>query len=291
MTKNNLTFSQRYGYVPLPTPMQLEVISEDLRRETWNLMWKFIVSVRDSHVSHYFFRKDEELFFGRVLARYWRKPIDEIDCYENDDVKKHIKPICFNSQFNKFLDFLEFIVNDNHYGTEFLQDIKELFQSHGASYRLDTSKPPYKFFPCSTTEQCDSVENALETLHERGMDGAVAHLRSSAQHINLSQYADSVLDSISAIESVAKLIDPNANNTLSAALHSLEKAGLLNHTALKKAFIKLYGYTSDEQGIRHALYEKDSPDVGLDEALFMYGACASFAAYLVEKNRKMSNPS
>ena len=47
------------------------------------------------------------------------------------------------------------------------------------------------------------------------------------------------------------------------------------------------GYTSDEQGIRHALLEQGSANVGLEEALFMFGACASFAAYLTEKHRQV----
>ena len=288
MTNKNLTFSQRYGYVPLPNPMQLGVISEDLRRETWDLMWGFLVAPfgDESLIDN-----QKKLFFKRVLGKHLNQPIDEVQCSNERDVKAYIKPIYFGSQFYEFLDVLEFIVNDHQYGIEFRQNIKKLFQSHGASYRLDISKPPYQFFPCSTKEQCDSVEKALESLHERGMDGAVTHLRESAKHIKLRQYADSVLDSISAIESVAKLIDPKHSNTLKPALNSLEQSELLKHKALKDAFIKLYGYTSDEQGIRHALCEKDSPDVGIDEALFMYGACASFAAYLVEKHRKMSNPS
>ena len=35
------TFSQRYGYEPLPEPMRLEHISEDLRREIWNVTLHF----------------------------------------------------------------------------------------------------------------------------------------------------------------------------------------------------------------------------------------------------------
>ena len=81
------------------------------------------------------------------------------------------------------------------------------------------------------------------------------------------------------------MIDPKASKTLGPALNSLEKAGLLKHQSLKAAFEKLYGYTSNEQGIRHALLDQDSPDVGLDEAVFMFGACASFAAYLAKKHR------
>ena len=93
-----------------------------------------------------------------------------------------------------------------------------------------------------------------------------------------------------AVESVARLIDPHANHTLTPALKSLEKAGAIKHPALIGAFTQLYGYTDDQQEIRHALLGKDAPDVDIDEALFLFGACASFAAYLVNKYQKM-NPS
>ena len=33
-------------------------------------------------------------------------------------------------------------------------------------------------------------------------------------------------------------------------------------------------------------WTKDSAAVGLDEAMFMFGACASFAAYLAQKHRQ-----
>ena len=88
------------------------------------------------------------------------------------------------------------------------------------------------------------------------------------------------------MESVARLIDPAASKTLGPALDSIEKAGLLKHAALKNAFKRLYGYTNDEQGIRHALLDRGSTDAGLDEAVFMFGACASFAAYLAQMNRQ-----
>ena len=63
---------------------------------------------------------------------------------------------------------------------------------------------------------------------------------------------------------------------------------MLNHRALKEAFSKLYGYTSDENGIRHALLEEGAADVDLDDAVFMFGACASFAAYLVNRHKQLT---
>ena len=119
------------------------------------------------------------------------------------------------------------------------------------------------------------------------MEGAETHLHQAAEHINAQRFAESIKDSIHAVESVARQIDPESSQTLNPALNSLEKAGLIRHWALKEAFSKLFKYTNDEQGIRHPLLDKNSPDVGLDEAMFMFGACASFAAYLVNKHHKM----
>ena len=191
------------------------------------------------------------------------------------------------ADFNKVLDFLEIMIDEQKRSGEFVDKIKDLFERHGAAYRLEISAFDCQFFPCSSKEQGDAVQQALETLREGGMDGATTHLRDAASHINASQFADSISDSIHAVESVARVLDPKASKTLTPALNSLEKAGVLKHRALKEAFAKLYGYTSDEQGIRHALLDQNAADVGLEEALFMFGACASFAAYLTEKHRQV----
>ena len=119
------------------------------------------------------------------------------------------------------------------------------------------------------------------------MDGAETHLRKASENLKAREYADSIRDSIHAVESVARKIGPKGSQTLSSALDSLEKAGFSIHPALKEGFKKLYGYTNDEQGIRHALRDKGAPNVGRDEAVFMFGACASFAAYLANKHRDL----
>jgi hypothetical protein len=63
--------------------------------------------------------------------------------------------------------------------------------------------------------------------------------------------------------------------TLGPALAALEKQGHL-HGGLKAAFSSLYGYSSDEEGIRHALVFKEEAQVDEADALFMLGACASY---------------
>lgn len=276
----HLTFSQRYGYEPLPKPMRLEEISGDLRREIWNAVRALLMTFRrDSH-----FRDSGARFVERVLGRLTRRPESYISTRVVEVMRSFEGPIV-KGEFNEILDLLEIIVDELPQPDKFVTRIDSIFKDYSASYRLDMSRP-HRFFPCASREQGEAIQKAIETIRENGMDGAATHLRQAMEHTNAGQYADSIADSIHAVESVARTIDPNSSKTLGPALDSLEKAGVLKHPALKQAFDKLYGYTNTEQGIRHALLDKGAVDVGVNEAIFMFGACASFAAYLTEKHRQ-----
>jgi hypothetical protein len=48
-------------------------------------------------------------------------------------------------------------------------------------------------------------------------------------------------------------------------------------------FGSLYGFTSDEDGIRHPLLDSVAAQVDETDALFMIGACAAFVSYLINK--------
>jgi hypothetical protein len=56
------------------------------------------------------------------------------------------------------------------------------------------------------------------------------------------------------------------------------------HSALEQGFKKIYGYTSDDSGIRHALLEK--PTVDFEEAKYMLVSCTAFINYLIVKADK-----
>ena len=280
----HLTFSQRYGYEPLPEPMRLEHISDNLRREIWNAVREFLH--RNARRPH--FSDTAKRFIERVLGTFLKRSEDEIPT-GYDTAMTSFKNHLSQARFNEFLDLVQTMINDEAASEDFVNRIAESFERH-AAYRLDTSHRPFQVSPRSSREQGEATQQAIKTLRESGMEGASTHLRQAAEHINSQRFADSVKDSIHAVESVACLIDQKKNATLGKALDSLERAKLLKHPELKEAFKKLYSYTSNEQGIRHALLDQDSPDVGLDEAVFMFGTCASFAAYLVNKHRQMQKP-
>ncbi len=286
---DHLTFSQRHGYEPLPEPMQLEKLSDDLRREIWNVTRGYLNAIMSGNIDDDYYHEKVVQFLENILGRILQKPEDEIDT-SYDEVLNQFKKLILQDSFNKVLDLIEIIVKkgwEDWVDEELAKPISELFERQPAAYYLDMSGgSPYRFFPRSNEAQGKATREAIKTIRDGGMEGAATHLRDAAAHINARQFADSISDSIHAVESVARRIDPKSN-TLGNALYSLEKAGLIKHLALKEAFSTLYGYTSDEQGIRHALLDKNSPDVDLDEAMFMFGACASFAAYLVNKHHKM----
>ena len=326
-----LTFSQRYGYEPLPEPMRPGEISPDLRREIANASMDFLSNFRTELVNsgirrekpmsardtgHPFIinfnprtsfplpqdsiKENAEAKINRyvrhILGRLDTTLWDENDIYTIDSLFNQISKFL---EFNKVIDLLEIMFNTPYESDEwkiisqmtedFAKKIKNLFQRYSSAYSLNIQERPYWFSPCMVIkEQANAVEKAIEVIHNSGIDSAVTHLRQAAEHINMEQYADSLADSIHAVESVARTIAPNNCDSLAQALKSLEDAGLLKHRALKDAFIKLYGYTSNEKGIRHALVDQSSADVGLDEAIFMFGACASFAAYLTQKHQHLT---
>ena len=96
-------------------------------------------------------------------------------------------------------------------------------------------------------------------------------------------YAHSISESVKAVEGVVqKLTETNAS--LGDGLNKLAKAGLEIHPALKEAWRKMYGWTSDDKGIRHASSKATNVDQSL--AKYMLISCSAFVSYLLEEGIK-----
>ena len=83
------------------------------------------------------------------------------------------------------------------------------------------------------------------------------------------------------MEAAARVITGNHRATLGDALKKLDAIKPL-HPAFKQAMEKLYGYASDEGGIRHSLI--DLPKVDEADAKFMIVACSSFIDFFRAKD-------
>ena len=120
-------------------------------------------------------------------------------------------------------------------------------------------------------------------LADKDFPNVKAHLQRALELLSdrkTPDYRNSIKESISAVESIAKEIAQKPKAELGDALKEIENQGKI-HGAMKKAFLNLYGYTSDADGIRHALMEESN--LTADDAKFFLLSCTSFINYLKAK--------
>ena len=281
-----LTFSQAQGYEPIPGPLALEKISEEARTKLWNLLYTHVLT------------QTEPMPPGvpRIIGPPWAeilltlhidfrgRPFDEFISTLGSTlgrfVEEYKERFLTTEPFNRIFDILQMVMRHRKCPPPFINDIAAAFEDCRLAYVVD-QRIPVTILPAATPEEGAAIRNALEDVRAAGLQGAESHLRESGRLINAGDWAGSVRESIHAVESVARRIAPEAQ-TLGSAL---KKMGGL-HPALKNAFSSLYGYTSDEQGIRHALLDETESPAQQDEAVFMLGACASFVSYTLRKHRQ-----
>ena len=287
---HNLTFSQREGKASLPEVMKLGHVPRKFRQLAWHSVDSAI-----GNKAHFDFDFYDDDHHSRGIDHIIWSYRFEIQL-KTHDVISHSKPskdrevsrnILLDGEYHDVITFVEYILRHEECSDKLYASLIQAFDQSPIAYFVEKINGQPTIIPRINREAGEATRRAIETICEGGMDGAATHLRQAAERINARQYADSIADSIHAVESVARVIDPKASGTLGPALKSLEKTGLLKHPVLTETFKKLYGYTNDEQGIRHALLERNAADVGQDEAVFMFGACASFAAYLTDKHRQV----
>ena len=129
--------------------------------------------------------------------------------------------------------------------------------------------------------EISEIEEALKA--ENYPKPVVSHLE---QALNLladrksPDYRNSIKESILAVEATCQLITGNSKATLGQVLGEIEKKVDI-HPALKSSFSKLYGYTSDADGIRPALLEESN--LNFEDAKFILVSCSAFINYLKSK--------
>ena len=271
----HLSFSQAQGYENLPQLLKLEELSDIARTAIWNVLF---ADVEGS--LKYGNGEPWNSILREVYSDFFHWPLDEWPG-SMEFIRGAVRDVMVMFPFNEVFDFLTMIMRHQLCPSHFAEGVGAAFRKLHLAYHVDLTNNP-TVYPISTPEEGYALVESLKQLDDAGHIGARQHLQKAATDINQQDWAGSIRESIHAVESVARRIAPTAH-TLGDALKTLEQQGLLEHPALKEGFSKIYGYTSDEQGIRHPLLDQDRANVGQDEALFMFGACASFASYLSRK--------
>ena len=285
--RSKLTFSQAEGIDSLPQRAKLGELPKQARNALWSRLYHWIKDFTYENYNYMAVGKPWVTILYDYHVSILIEPGDEF----TDDLDQHlhaIKQLILRGDYNRVFDLLQFIIRHELVPDGIGEFVATTLQKNLCAYSLAIVERIWTFVPSAIPEQRKSVEKALLVLSDGPFGGARTHLRKSADCINAGDYPGSVRESIHAVESVARKLDSDAR-TLSSALASLSNRGIVLHGAFKSGIEKLYGYASNEGGIRHSLSDVTA-NVDVADAVFMFGACASFTAFLVEKARDAGIP-
>jgi plasmid stabilization system protein ParE len=282
MSEQKLTFRQREGIDPLPSPLDKENLSPELRNAIWNYVFKKIsTSAVRGYRSTITLGNDWYDIYYSYHCNLLNKAGDE---FSNDLSRcgSQIKDLILYNEWSNVINFLEHVAQHRSCPHLFDESINFMLEKFLYPYRIIHKM----FTPSASEEEAEAIQNAFDKLNENRLGGAQTHLTSSIEFLKQEKYRDSIRESIHAVESVSSVISGQKKALLRDALKTLKNSGVIEDGELKKSFEKLYDYTNEAKGgIRHALL-KDESNIDIEEAQFMLGACASFVSYLISKANK-----
>ncbi len=275
-----MAFSQRMDLKPTKSILQLNSMDDDLRNSLWSSI--YVMALERIDRNYDYGESFSRAFVRRLWFAYFKIPIDQApprSVYVIDHLKKYF----FSCTWNEVYDFVEMVtdlISEWPESSQFCDLCNEVLAAELSGYRLLEGR----IVAVTNEQELDAIQFATAT----SPNSVKAHLTTAIDHFSKRDnpdYRNSIKESISAVESTCKLILGNDSATLGEALKVIEKTGKLDiHPALVKSLEKLYGYTSDEGGIRHAMI--DEPNVSSEDARFMLVSCSAFVNYLMEKAHK-----
>lgn len=274
----DLTFEQREGASPLPRQLELREISQELRAIVWRI-FELHIEAHTSSMGGAPWIEDPWLTILRQKWVYRDHRLDNFSTRHKDRMSD-LKAVVEFGDYANFLGLLEWIMRQQHCPPKFRSHISSALERSRAAYRVvggDT------IMAISDEAEAATMNKVLLDLQAAGLHAPQAHMKKAAENLTAGHWADSVRESVHAVESVARLLAPGETG-LAAALRKLEGTAKI-HGGLKAGFNSIYGYTSENQGIRHPLVDDPNASVDETDAIFMLGACASFVSYLTGKGR------
>lgn len=273
---------------PLNTEMQINDLDERTRNKIANLLKKWCDEIENTRYRVYFFKK----YLNDVFCLFVDDQMEQSfqRCY-SDAFKKYIfKPI-IRDNYSDVLTICEYITGlashifeesqdqlsyyDEYHQIDCEQELNALFEEEFVGYRMIA----HEITPVADEVEISEIKTSLNIEFE----GCKSHIKKGLSLLSDREkpdYKNSIKESISAVESICQIICKDDKATLGKALNKLEESGIKLHRSLKEAFSKLYGYTSDEGGIRHAegLFESN---VSFEDAKFCLVSCCAFVNYLI----------
>lgn len=279
-----LRFSERVGIEPQRINIQVESIDDALKNSLWSAITDCILNIdTNRHRDYQRMTLEVREFSKLAYVDFFKWPKDKAPEHPIDCIST-IRKWYFEANWHKIYDFLEASVEILNNLTLSNQAMRLVAQSN---LYLARELAGYRFvgdqLAAITNEtEVDAVRSAAQPKQKFG---AVSEHISSAISLYSNRtnpdYRNCIKESISAVEAAARVISGVEKATLAQAIILVDKVHPI-HGALKEGLLKIYGYTSDEGGIRHSMLEEASP-VDQPDAYFMLVSCSAFCNYLIER--------
>lgn len=273
------SFSQRKGLKPTKSAVQIDSMDDALRNSLWTAL-----------VLHYW----EPIEAGRIpegkgwhiMRSLWidhfKKPVDEVSSFFPVSTYK-VKDIFNRCEWYEVYDLIEFVANqfpDESVNGQFMEFCNSVLEKEQSAYRFVGGRIAH----ITAEEEISEIEKALEA--SKPLDAVYTHLNVALDHFSDKKspdYRNCIKESISAVESLLKIIVQDDKLSFSKALKRLPSNFAL-HPAFIKAIDSLYGYASDAGGIRHG--SPEMAPVHSEDARFVMVWCSALVNYFVAKALK-----
>jgi hypothetical protein len=274
-----MKFSQRKGFTPIRLDVQRDGIDEGLRNRLWSALCVSVFDLADT-TFRYEYNESVEAISTQLWMHYFNKPIDEKPRYNLVGMKEGVREWFMRAQWYEVYDFVEAVAGllKEAHQQKFLDLVNSFLAQDQAAYRFVGAR----LADITNQEEIDAIEGAMADSHP--LVGVRTHLDSAIRLLTdrkSPDYRNSAKESISAVESMCQTLTGDTSATLGTALKKLEDSGIDLHPAIKQAWLKLYGYTSDAGGIRHAL--SDVSSITRSDAKYMLVSCSAFISFLTEQ--------
>ena len=275
-------FSEKYGYKKEKT-IQYESVSDELKNRIWNLFYQS--EIKSGGLSSK--RLSLALNGGQTIEE---KIVDRFGLLINhagkgQSVEEQLKEsllhfFCWYEVYD-FIDIHLSYLEDDERDIR-IRQYNELLEQEKAGYRIVSGE----IAPITNETEIATIEQSADTAFQ-SVNQHIQKALSLYADIQSPDYENSIKESISAVEAICCIITglSGANASLGKVIKKLKDNGVHIHSAMEQAFSSLYGYTSDEDGIRHGGIDfKNAP---AEDAKYMLVSCSAFVNYLIEKYEKV----
>lgn len=212
-----MRFSERYGYKPVREIIQKESMDDHLKNKLWSILF---IQIFEKYSSYDRYKE----LFSPLIIKIWtdflKLPLDEKPSPYK--FTAFIKDYLYKNEWFTFYDVIEFIIQ-NKTGITYFGHITAYSQSsliNAINNALEAENSAYRVINQQITvvtseQEIQSIGEALENTSP--YSGVQQHLNQSLKLMSDRQnpdYRNSIKESISAVESICKIVTNDEKATL-----------------------------------------------------------------------------